>query len=55
MPASKCDVYKIELGGGSSRSGITGYVRQVVAIAKETPGTPVKMIWSREEDMLHGR
>ena len=24
-------------------------------IAKEMPGTPVKLIWSREEDMLHGR
>ena len=24
-------------------------------IAKEMPGTPVKLIWSREEDMTHGR
>ena len=31
------------------------YVRQAVLIAKEMPGTPVKLIWSREEDMLHGR
>ena len=31
------------------------WVRQAVAIAKEMPGTPVKLIWSREEDMLHGR
>jgi isoquinoline 1-oxidoreductase beta subunit len=30
-------------------------VRQAVAIAREMPGTPVKLIWSREEDMLHGR
>jgi isoquinoline 1-oxidoreductase beta subunit len=35
------------------RRGATDYVFQVVAIAKETPGLPVKMIWSRE-DMLHG-
>jgi alkylation response protein AidB-like acyl-CoA dehydrogenase len=26
----------------------------VVSIAKEMPGIPVKLIWSREEDMLHG-
>jgi isoquinoline 1-oxidoreductase beta subunit len=31
------------------------WVTQAVAIAKEMPGTPVKLIWSREEDMLHGR
>jgi isoquinoline 1-oxidoreductase beta subunit len=30
-------------------------VRQVVEIAKQMPGTPVKLLWSREEDMLHGR
>ena len=31
------------------------WVRQAVAIAKELPGTPVKLVWSREEDMTHGR
>ena len=30
-------------------------VRQAVLIAKEMPGTPVKLIWTREEDMTHGR
>jgi isoquinoline 1-oxidoreductase subunit beta len=31
------------------------WVRQAVAIAKEMPGTPVKLLWSREEDMQHGQ
>jgi isoquinoline 1-oxidoreductase beta subunit len=54
LPVSKCDVYKSMLGGGFGRRGRTDYVRQAVLIAKQIPGTPVKLIWSREEDMLHG-
>ena len=30
------------------------YVRQAVLVAKEMPGTPVKLLWTREEDMTHG-
>jgi isoquinoline 1-oxidoreductase beta subunit len=55
LPSSKVEVHKIHLGGGFGRRGMTDYVRQAVAIAKEMPGTPIKLIWSREEDMLHGR
>lgn len=56
LPPAKCEVYKLHLGGGFGRRGaVHDWVRQAVAIAKEIPGTPVKLIWSREEDMLHGR
>ena len=55
LPQSQCDVYKLHLGGGFGRRGMTDYVRQAVTLAKEMPGTPIKLIWSREEDMLHGR
>ena len=55
LTPSQCDVYKVHLGGGFGRRGMTDYVRQAVAIAKEMPGTPIKLLWSREEDMLHGR
>ena len=55
LPVTACDVYKIHLGGGFGRRGaFQDYVTQVVKIAKEFPGTPVKLIWTREEDMLHG-
>jgi isoquinoline 1-oxidoreductase beta subunit len=55
LPSDKCEVYKIMPGGGFGRRGMTDYVRQAVDIAKQMPGTPIKLLWSREEDMLHGR
>ncbi|WP_298244001.1 molybdopterin cofactor-binding domain-containing protein [uncultured Bradyrhizobium sp.] len=55
LPADKCDVHKVMLGGGFGRRGQTDYVRQAVMIAKQMPGTPIKLLWSREEDMAHGR
>jgi isoquinoline 1-oxidoreductase subunit beta len=56
LPPAKCEVYKLHLGGGFGRRGaVHDWVRQAVLIARELPGVPVKLIWSREEDMLHGR
>jgi isoquinoline 1-oxidoreductase beta subunit len=56
LPADKCEVYKINLGGGFGRRGaFHDYVTQAVRIAKQMPGTPVKLLWSREEDMRQGR
>ncbi len=55
LPASKCEVYKIHLGGGFGRRGaFHDFVTQAVAIAKQMPGTPIKLLWTREEDMQHG-
>jgi isoquinoline 1-oxidoreductase beta subunit len=54
VPLAKCEVYRHDLGGGfGRRGGNQDYVRQAVNIAKQFPGVPVKMIWSREEDMAH--
>src|SRR5206468_11312979 len=56
LPADKCEVYKLHVGGGFGRRGaFHDYVRQAVLIAKQIPGTPVKLLWAREEDMLHGQ
>ena len=54
LPLAKCEVYRHDLGGGfGRRGGLQDYVHQAVAIAKEFPGTPIKLIWSREEDQAH--
>jgi len=53
LPLDKCEVYKTILGGGFGRRGNQDYVKQATLIAKQFPGVPIKMIWSREEDMTH--
>jgi isoquinoline 1-oxidoreductase subunit beta len=55
LPVGKCEVYRFSLGGGFGRRATShDFVRQAVLIAKQMPGTLIKLIWSREEDMLHG-
>ena len=55
LPAAQCEVYKLPLGGGFGRRGaVHDWVTQTVTIARQFPGIPVKLLWSREEDMQHG-
>jgi isoquinoline 1-oxidoreductase beta subunit len=55
LPLDKCEVYNPTLGGGfGRRGGPQDYVRQAALIGKQFIGTPIKMIWSREEDMSQG-
>jgi isoquinoline 1-oxidoreductase beta subunit len=52
LPLDKCEVYNHTLGGGFGRRGGTqDFVRQATLLAKQMKGVPVKMVWSREEDM----
>ena len=49
----KIVVHRMSLGGGFGRRGaIQEYVRQAVLIAKEVK-EPVKLLWTREEDVQH--
>jgi isoquinoline 1-oxidoreductase beta subunit len=54
LPLNKCEVHAHDLGGGfGRRGGAQDFVRKAAAVARHFPDTPVKLIWSREEDMAH--
>ena len=56
IPLDKVVVHRMHAGGGFGRRGPhQEYTRQAVIIAMAMPGTPVRLQWSREEDMRQGR
>ncbi len=56
MPLDNVYVHKMHAGGGFGRRGPhQEYTKQAVKIAQSMPGTPVRLQWSREEDMKQGR
>lgn len=54
LPASAITVHPMLLGGGFGRRIDQDYVAQAVSIGKAL-GQPVKVMWSREEDLGHGQ
>jgi isoquinoline 1-oxidoreductase beta subunit len=55
LPPEACEVHVMRIGGSFGRRLFADYVRMATLIARQVPGTPVKMMWTREEDMLQGR
>jgi isoquinoline 1-oxidoreductase beta subunit len=54
VPLQNVKVNRPYLGGGfGRRGGFQDFVRQSVQIAQTMPGVPVKLLWSREEDVQH--
>ena len=53
LPPEKVQVHNHLIGGGFGRRLEVDGITQAVAIAKQVDG-PVKVIWSREEDIQHG-
>jgi isoquinoline 1-oxidoreductase subunit beta len=54
VTADKVFVHTTFLGGGYGGGGGSDQLRQAVAVAKTLNGRPVKLIWTREEDMRVG-
>jgi isoquinoline 1-oxidoreductase beta subunit len=52
LPAEKVTVHNHLLGGGFGRRLEVDFIAQAVKIAKQVEG-PVKVIWTREEDIQH--
>jgi isoquinoline 1-oxidoreductase beta subunit len=54
IPLENVEVHRVQAGGGFGRRAVSvDYLRQAVEIAKAMEGTPVKMLWTREEDTQH--
>src|SRR5690606_31057494 len=55
LAPENCEIHTMRIGGSFGRRLQTDYMRMAVNIARQVPGTPVKMMWTREEDMAQGR
>jgi isoquinoline 1-oxidoreductase beta subunit len=53
LPTSAITVHTTFLGGGLGRKGELDFIEQAVIVAQANQGTPVKLVWSREEDFTH--
>jgi len=52
IPAGSIKVHNMLLGGGFGRRGNPDYVYEAVMVSKDAK-CPIKLIWSREDDMRH--
>jgi isoquinoline 1-oxidoreductase subunit beta len=52
LPAEKVFIHSQFMGGGFGRRGMTDFVSEAVEVSKAI-GAPVKVTWSREDDMQH--
>ena len=52
LPPEKVQVHNYLLGGGFGRRLEVDFIVRAVEIAKQVPG-PVKVVWTREEDIQH--
>jgi isoquinoline 1-oxidoreductase beta subunit len=54
MPINRGELHVTQIGGSFGRRQERDFIVQAVQIAKAVKGTPVKLMWSREDTMRHG-
>ena len=54
IPAKDVNVHLQYLGGGFGRRSMTDFVVECAILAKEMAPRPVKLMWTREDDMTYG-
>jgi isoquinoline 1-oxidoreductase beta subunit len=54
MDVSAGELHPTLIGGGFGRRQISDYVSQAIEIAKAMKGTPIKLLWSREDTTQNG-
>ena len=54
LDKSKVTVHQTLLGGGFGRKSKPDFVAEAALLSRSLNGTPVKIVWSREDDIRHG-
>jgi isoquinoline 1-oxidoreductase beta subunit len=54
-PFDDIAIHTTLLGGGFGRKYETDFARDALSLANAVPGQPVKVIWTREDDMQHAK
>ena len=53
IPRSNVTLHLTRMGGGFGRRLANDYVAEAAAVAQKNPGVPLKLIWTREQDIQH--
>ena len=53
LDEAQINIHTTLMGGSFGRRLEMDYIIQTIKVANEMPGTPIKLTWTREEDMTH--